>query len=159
MRRVTLCFPVRDNRVLLARKKVRFGAGKWNGFGGRIEGRETPHEAACRELHEECRLAARGEWLEQRGLLRFFFEGEPHKNHEVHVFLAHLWEGEPVPTDEMDEPHWFAIDAMPLDEMWEADRYWIPRLLQGEVLEGDITFRTAGGVNHIQEKNFWPCTF
>ena len=35
-------------------KKRGFGAGKWNGFGGKVEPGETIVEAAVREVKEEC---------------------------------------------------------------------------------------------------------
>lgn len=35
--KVTVVFPARDNEVLLAMKREGFGAGWWNGFGGKVE--------------------------------------------------------------------------------------------------------------------------
>ena len=40
-------------RVLLGMKKRGFGAGMWNGFGGKVELGETVEEGARRELEEE----------------------------------------------------------------------------------------------------------
>lgn len=34
-------------------KKRSFGVGRWNGFGGKIEGKETIEEGAMRETTEE----------------------------------------------------------------------------------------------------------
>ncbi len=42
---LTLCIPVREQRVLLGMKKRGFGSGKWNGFGGKVESGETLEEA------------------------------------------------------------------------------------------------------------------
>ena len=57
MRHVTLLFLLRGKgnnaEVLLAMKKVRFGAGRWNGVGGKLEPGESIHEALVRETHEE----------------------------------------------------------------------------------------------------------
>lgn len=59
MRDTGLCFPVdAQGRVLLGRKKRGFGAGKWNGFGGKIEAGETIRQCAVRELREEAGLLA-----------------------------------------------------------------------------------------------------
>ena len=41
-----------EERILLAMKKRGFGAGKFNGFGGKVEARETILEAALREFEE-----------------------------------------------------------------------------------------------------------
>ena len=40
-------------RVLLGMKKRGFGAGRWNGFGGKVEPGEAIDAAASRELREE----------------------------------------------------------------------------------------------------------
>jgi hypothetical protein len=44
----TLLFARRPGQVLLGMKKRGFGAGKWNGFGGKIEAEETCEQAAVR---------------------------------------------------------------------------------------------------------------
>ncbi len=51
--RGTLCFVLREGKILLIEKKRRLGAGKVNGPGGRIEPGETPEQAAIRETQEE----------------------------------------------------------------------------------------------------------
>ena len=47
----TLCFTFKDSswkQVLLGMKKRGFGAGRYNGFGGKVEPGETVKEAAIR---------------------------------------------------------------------------------------------------------------
>ncbi|MCP5842996.1 NUDIX domain-containing protein, partial [Klebsiella pneumoniae] len=51
--RRTLLFLRRDDELLLAMKKRGFGAGKWNGVGGKIEAGETIEDALVRECQEE----------------------------------------------------------------------------------------------------------
>ena len=41
----TLCFLLRKDEILLAKKKYGFGVGKWNGVGGKVEKGETIEEA------------------------------------------------------------------------------------------------------------------
>ena len=58
MRPVTLCFLVKDNKVLLAIKKrslsgFNVAIGKWNGVGGKVDSGETIKAAAVREISEE----------------------------------------------------------------------------------------------------------
>lgn len=36
----TLCFIIKNGKVLLARKKRGFGKGKWNGTGGKVKSNE-----------------------------------------------------------------------------------------------------------------------
>ena len=51
---LTLVLLREGDRVLLGMKKRGFGAGKWNGFGGKLEPGESVVEAAAREVREEC---------------------------------------------------------------------------------------------------------
>lgn len=45
---LTLVLVVQPGRVLLGMKKRGFGAGKWNGFGGKVQPGETIEQAARR---------------------------------------------------------------------------------------------------------------
>ena len=45
---LTLAFVRRQRDILLGYKKRGFGAGKWNGFGGKVEIAETIEDAAKR---------------------------------------------------------------------------------------------------------------
>ena len=47
---LTLLFVMQPNQVLLGMKKRGFGAGRWNGFGGKVQDGETIEDAAKR-LH------------------------------------------------------------------------------------------------------------
>lgn len=48
---LTLVLVVQPGRVLLGMKKRGFGAGKWNGFGGKVQPGETIEDAAKRYIH------------------------------------------------------------------------------------------------------------
>ena len=52
----TLMFLINEGKILLGMKKRGFGAGKYNGFGGKVEAGETIAQAAVRETIEECGL-------------------------------------------------------------------------------------------------------
>lgn len=47
---LTLVLIVQPGRVLLGMKKRGFGAGKWNGFGGKVQPGETIEDAARRQV-------------------------------------------------------------------------------------------------------------
>ena len=127
----TLVFVVREGRILLIRKKRGLGAGKINGPGGRIERGETPEAAAARELEEELGVQAPG--AVRLGDHRFqFVDGY---STYVHVFRAEALQGTPVETPEA-VPMWFDLDAIPFDEMWEDDRFWLPLLIAGQRFSG-----------------------
>ncbi len=147
MKLSTLCFCLRNDQVLLAMKKRGFGEGKWNGYGGKVNEKETPRTAAIREIQEESGLLVSDEALEQVGLARFYFDEK--QFFECHVFLTNTWQGEPRETEEM-KPCWFPISQLPLEEMWAGDDKWVPLILVGKKLEVEVNFNTDGS----KVKNF-----
>jgi len=56
-----------------------------------------------------------------------------------YVYVATDFEGEPTETDEAI-PIWFDVEDIPYDEMWQDDKYWLPRVLNGEYLHGWFSF-------------------
>ncbi len=126
---LTLCLAVKDDQILLGMKKRGFGAGRWNGFGGKVEAGESIEDGAKREMKEECGVEI--EQMEKVGIHEFRFKKNPQEVLEVHVFRVDTFAGEPVETDEM-RPHWFAFDEIPYDTMWADDRYWMPLFLEGK---------------------------
>ncbi len=114
---------IRDGRILLNYKKRGHGAGKWNGFGGKIEKDETPEECARREAWEEGNVNLKN--IQKLGTIKFYdVRGE---DWLVHVFLADM-DGEPKESEE-SRPGWFPVNQIPYDEMWEDDRYWLPLVI------------------------------
>lgn len=122
--------------MLLGMKKVGFGRGRWNGFGGKVEEGESIELAIARELKEEAKVESRG--MKKRGLLTFSFDGNPEVL-EVHVFSGSKVEGLPQETEEM-RPQWFKISDIPYDKMWPDDRHWLPLLLSGKNFQGEFHF-------------------
>ena len=139
---VTLCLLVRGDpptEVLLGLKKAGFGAGKYNGFGGKVKAGETIEAAAIREVEEEVELVVSPEDLRPAGRLTFLFPANPAWNRVTTVFLARAWEGEPAESAEM-RPWWCAAEDIPFEQMWQGDVHWIPRILAGERIRGCVTF-------------------
>lgn len=134
---LTLCFIQDDAHVLLGMKKRGFGAGKWNGFGGKIEEGETAEEAARREVREEIGVLVRD--LTRSGTLEFVYPRED-KTLEVSVFRTTGYDGVPVETEEM-RPSWFPVNALPLTDMWLDDRYWLPSFLEGKEVRATFIFK------------------
>lgn len=135
----TLCFLVTGREILLGMKKTGFGQGKYNGFGGKIEQGETIQQATVRELEEESGIKVKEEQLELVGTLDFIFPASPQLRHDVHIFLARTWQGQPVETEEM-KPQWFLFSDIPYSEMWQDDLYWLPKALAGEKIAGTVLF-------------------
>ena len=140
---LTLCLVHDHPRVLLGMKKRGFGAGRWNGFGGKVNEGESIEDAARRELFEEAGITVRR--LDKRGVLDFEFAANPGEILEVHIFHAPEYEGEPIESDEM-RPEWFHIDEIPFAEMWPDDMYWFPLFLKGAKFKGRFLFGEGDAV-------------
>jgi len=145
MKQKTLIFLTRPDEelVLLAMKKRGFGMDKWNGVGGKVEAGETIPAAAVREAREEIGVHLREEDLMPRGVISFSFDGQPELTQDVHVFFAERWEGAPVESEEM-RPAWYPVAAIPYDEMWIDDRYWLPITLAGASITARFHFSATG---------------
>lgn len=143
MKKTTLCFCVKDEQILLAMKKRGFGAGKWNGYGGKVEVGETSKAAAVRELMEESGLKAHEENLEHVAIVNFYFD----KNYVFicDVFLNKIWKNTPIETEEMS-PKWYKINELPFLEMWAADAKWLPLILEGQIIEAEVFFNSDGSI-------------
>lgn len=119
-------------------KKRGFGAGKWNGVGGKIEPGESIEDALVRESIEEVGMKPLS-W-DKVAELDFVQDATTDPWHMyVHVYLSGEWEGVPTESDEM-KPQWYPVDQIPYEVMWEDDQYWLRRVLNGEKIEGNFTF-------------------
>lgn len=133
---LTLVMIHQHPRVLLGLKKRGHGAGKWNGFGGKVGEGEDIVAAAERELHEEVGLKAHD--LCKLGVITFDAVDEDTVM-EVHLFKATQFSGEPTESDEM-LPQWYHVDEIPFDKMWLDDPHWFPLMLEGRRFNGRFLF-------------------
>ncbi len=147
----TLCLVYTQEQILLGMKKRGFGAGRWNGFGGKAKADETPEAAARRELLEEACLTPLD--LKSRGVLAFEFEGQADIL-EVKLFSCGHFNGEPKETEEM-RPQWFALSEIPYKEMWPDDIFWLPLVLQGKNVEGKFLFKDKDTILKHNVKIIW----
>lgn len=141
---LTLCIVQKGQKVLLGMKKRGFGAGRWNGFGGKIEGEESIQDGACRELKEEAGLHATE--IEKRGIIDFKFENDP-KILEVHIFSVPKYRGKAKETEEM-KPEWFDVEKIPFDQMWADDKHWLPLFISGRKFKGEFLFDKPATPNY-----------
>lgn len=125
---LTLCAIHQPPRLLLGLKKRGFGAGRWNGFGGKVEAGESPQQAAKREVQEE--IGIRPLDLKARGKMYFRLD-DTDSDLEVYLFSASEFTGEPRETEEM-RPQWFDEAEIPYEQMWPEDKYWYPYLFAGK---------------------------
>jgi 8-oxo-dGTP pyrophosphatase MutT (NUDIX family) len=138
-KQTNLVFLRREGQILLAMKKRGFGAGRWNGAGGKLEPGETFEAAARREVSEE--LGVEPVELTEVATLKFYWAIAEHvmKNVICVVYECETWTGVPRETEEM-APQWFAEVEIPYCEMWADDEYWLPRVLAGDYIEAELLF-------------------
>ncbi len=132
----TLCVIHQSPKILLGMKKRGFGAGRWNGFGGKLNEGETIEEALKRETKEEAGVEIND--FDKVGIIEFEFKGNP-EILEVHIFRVSDFSGEPAESEEM-KPQWFNQDALPFDSMWPDDIHWFPFFLSGKKFRGRFLF-------------------
>ena len=143
MQEVTLCLFVDHGKILLGMKKRRFGAGKCNGFGGKLENGESAVENAVRELKEEINVSIKTDDVEKVGCLDFYFKDKPEWNQKMHIFMVKSWDGEVQESEEM-KPQWFDIKDIPFETMWLDDKHWLPMVLAGKKVEGHFNLIDEG---------------
>ena len=81
----TLCQVIDDGCLLLQLKSTgRFGEGKWNGPGGKLNREETPEEGVVREVYEETGLRVSD--LKYHGSLHHYFGQEDEPDWLVHIY-------------------------------------------------------------------------
>lgn len=123
--------------MLLGLKKVRFGQGKYTGFGERVEADEAIEQAAVREL-EAASIRLTMDDIRKRGQLTFLFPAEPSWSQVVHVFVA-TWQGTSAESEEM-QPVWVPVNALPLVHMWQDAAHWLPLILEGKHVQATCVF-------------------
>ena len=137
MRKIlTLCIIHQHPKILLGMKKRGHGEGKWNGFGGKVEQRETIEEAARRETKEEAGVEIKE--MNKLGVLEFKYQ-DGSGNMEVHIFYVKEFRGSPAESEEM-KPRWFDVNEIPYNQMWPDDKYWLPMFLDGKKFKGKFLF-------------------
>ncbi|MDL2235044.1 8-oxo-dGTP diphosphatase [Christensenellaceae bacterium OttesenSCG-928-L17] len=127
------------DKILLGYKKCRFGAGKWNGIGGKVDPGETIEQAAVREMQEESNVTpTKFEKVATITFDQLIYNGTKGRS-VMHCFIATEWQGNPTETEEI-RPEWFDISQIPYDEMWIDDTYWLPTILEGKKVEATFTW-------------------
>jgi len=138
-RDVTLCFFLKEDQILLGRKKYGNSLGIWNGFGGKVEEGESVEEGMLREVMEEVSLVPIA--YEKMAEVTFFNQ-EKDRETVCHVYISKDWKGEPLESNEMF-PAWYAIKDIPFHKMYEDDSHWLPLLLQGKKFKARFDFEDS----------------
>jgi len=138
----TLCQVIDDGCLLLQLKSTgRFGEGKWNGPGGKLNSEETPEEGVVREVLEETGLRVSD--LKYHGGLYHYFGQEDEPDWLVHIYSTKTFTGE-IKGSEEGALKWFRFAAIPYDQMWQDDEYWLPLVLGNKRFTGSFYFNEDG---------------
>lgn len=122
------------DKLLFIEKKRGMGEGYFNAPGGHIELEETAIEAAIRETKEETGLDVDN--LEYRGVLHFNFKDI----REIgYVYFTKTFSGELKECEEA-RPFWINKAEIPYDNMWEDDKLWLPKALEGHKFDAYFIF-------------------
>jgi 8-oxo-dGTP pyrophosphatase MutT (NUDIX family) len=135
---VSFIIPVReDGKIMMGIKKVGLGEGKITLFGGKIEKKESPQQAAIRELAEEAHVRP-GDGLKHYGHLTMDIQNLRIRI-VADVFRCNGVIGDASESYEMTV-EWIPINDIPYAKMWADNQYWFPYLLKCEPFEGEFTF-------------------
>lgn len=94
-------------------------------------------QCVVRELREEGGADVDPAALEKAAVVLFHNEAY---DCEVHVYLCAWAGGELRETDEMGPMAWYDRESLPLERMMAADREWLPPVLRGRRIRGEVWY-------------------
>lgn len=136
LKNFTVGFPKRDNMICLA-KKTRVFKDKRNGYGGLIEPGETEESSFLRELREESGgVISEARFLEKIAVVDNYtiLSAQVVSVYRIIFFIMHEWHGLFQESEEMLDPQFFHINALPFQEMIVTDVDWLFAALSGQRL-------------------------
>lgn len=136
VKKCTIVFPVREDKIILALKKHKVGNGLYNGWGGKEKPEDQGDMArvALREFQEESGAVGRADSLQLAAIIHFFEDGQP--TYECYVYFLYEWEGTILETSEMGPPKEYPFFDPPYNQMMAADRQWLSLICSGYHIEG-----------------------
>lgn len=144
MKRTTLCYIENNGKWLMLyrnKKPDDPNKGKWLGIGGKIEDGETPEECNYREVLEETGIILKS--AVYRGIIEF--RSDTYEDEKMYLFTSDDFEpkdkltrdifrqsGEyDLPACDEGELKWIPKEDVHDLPMWEGDRAFIEKLIEG----------------------------
>ncbi len=121
--------------------------GKWNGLGGKIEGKETPEQCVVREVFEESNLKIKDPKL--KGIIYFPNNVDKGVGYwVVFVFTASEFEGQLKKEHEEGDLEWVDSDKILDLNLWDGDHVFLPLLFKDKFFTARIDYKDKKLVDH-----------
>lgn len=137
--KATLVYLKNEDKIMLAKKKKGFAAGKYNGVGGKVENNESIKECAIRETTEEIKVNIKEFECVAINKYDEYYKGV-YTYLTTYVYFATKWEGTITETEEEGDFAWFKINELPYDKMISDDIYWLPKVVEGKKIKSYFKF-------------------
>ena len=125
MEKTTLCYLVKDDKVLLLfrNKNNDINYGKWIGVGGHVEKNESLDDCIKREVKEETNLDLIS--FNYRGIIKFYYDDI--LTEETHLYISNEFIGD---IKECNEGilKWHYIKDIYKLSLWEGDKIFLEPL-------------------------------
>lgn len=135
----------KTNKFLMIKHERGINKGFINFSGGKKEPNETLEQCVCRETLEETGITILNP--KKVGYIEF-----PTMDYYVHVFYSTEFTGQiSVRVGEIKNVFWQDADHIPFDLMREADRIFLPRILNGEHPNMRFNYASDGTLISVEE--------
>jgi len=145
----SLVYLFKDDRVLMlhrVKKEKDIHKDKWNGLGGKLEPGESPEESAVREIKEESGYDIHS--LKFAGHLFFPTFDKENNDWSVFVFTSDDFTGIQLENTPEGNLEWIPKSDLLKLNLWEGDRYFLPKLLSYEKFLGKFIYVDGRLVDH-----------
>jgi 8-oxo-dGTP diphosphatase len=146
----TLVYLVEGERTLMIHRDTRpddLHYGKYNGLGGKFNPGESPLECARREVFEESGLTAKG--FVFRGHILFPRFDRHGRDWLVFLYRAQGYEGQLKSVVDEGSLVWVQTASIPDLNLWEGDRYFLPRVFQDDAPVNGVFHYENGCLSHF----------
>ena len=156
MKDFTLWIIICDDKILLWSKKKTnswFTISLWkrNWPWWAVEENESIEDWLIREVKEEMWAEISKVFLEKTWVIDFYFETKPIRNKKCHIFNIKNFNQPYYETDEMKR-EWFDVNNLPLDNMRDSDKIWLPKVLSWKYINYKIYSDDKWNLERVEKK-------